>query len=223
MAYSTVEYAICTYIVIRKQFVRKKNYFCNILSVYYRQKEDDNMKKLITVLLSILILVGCTSTPTATMTEEEMEARIDQKIAEKWDAFMKEKDEEKKDEVNKESKEEEGTQIADVLYYIHKLKDKDFTSTYGGENEKVWYTAAEELGNIGKESIPFLIKNLETKNDYERALTLYALLLASQSDDVKVFTKGEYIEVNLDFDASTHKEYVDIAKAWWDKYKSNWE
>lgn len=176
------------------------------------------------IVMILLLLVGCTRTPTVTMTEEEIEARIDQKVSEKWDTFMEEKQDIKEDAGKKDSEDQvKDTQVADVLYYIHKLKDKDFTSTYGGENEKTWYTAAEELGTIGKEAIPFLIKNLETNNEYERALTLYALLLASQAEDVKTFTKGEYIEVNLDFDASTHEEYMEIAKAWWEKYKENWD
>lgn len=106
-----------------------------------------------------------------------------------------------------------------VSYYIDKLSDKSFIKTYN--EDYVWYTAAEELGAIGKDAIPPLIQKLDTTDDYERALALYALLLASQNENVKSFTGGEYIEVNLDFDAATHPEAVAKAKAWWEKYKDN--
>lgn len=106
-----------------------------------------------------------------------------------------------------------------VSYYIDKLSDKSFIKTYN--EDYVWYTAAEELGAIGKDAIPPLIQKLDTTDDYERALALYALLLASQNENVKSFTGGEYIEVNLDFDPATHPEAVAKAKAWWEKYKDN--
>ncbi len=106
-----------------------------------------------------------------------------------------------------------------VEFYLDKLKDKEFTGTYG--DGYTWYTAAEELGMIGKPAIPGLIKKLDTQDDYERALALYALLLASQQENVKSFSKGEYIDVNLDFNKDNHTEMVDKAMAWWDKYKDN--
>jgi len=109
-----------------------------------------------------------------------------------------------------------------VAFYLEKLKDKSFTDTYGdGEEPKVWYTAAEELGMLGKKSIPGLIEKLDTDDDYERALALYALLLASQDEEVKAFTDGEYIDVTLDFNPETHPEMIDKAMAWWNKYKDN--
>ncbi len=68
-----------------------------------------------------------------------------------------------------------------MLYYIFKLKDKDYTRPYGHEEEPyTWHIAAEELGQIGKPAIPYLIKNLQTNDAYEKGVTLYALLLASQ-------------------------------------------
>lgn len=106
-----------------------------------------------------------------------------------------------------------------VEFFLEKLKDKSFTGTYG--EGYTWYTAAEELGMLGKPAIPGLIEKLNTKDDYERALTLYALLLATQHDNVKIFTNGEYIDVNLDFDGNNHPESVAKAMAWWDKYKQN--
>lgn len=109
-----------------------------------------------------------------------------------------------------------------VKYYLEKLKDKSFTGTYGdGQEPKVWYTAAEELGMLGKPAIPGLIEKLRTDDDYERALALYALLLSSQHENVKEFTNGEYIDVTLDFNPDTHKDMVDKAMTWWNKYKDN--
>lgn len=127
------------------------------------------------------------------------------------------------DEINQSNNHSEEIKIiGDVMFYIHKLKDEDFTLVYGDENANIWYTAAEELGLIGKPAIPYLIKNLQTKNDYERAVTLYALLLSSQHENVKSFTKGEYINVSLDFNVENHESYKKIALDWWEKYKHNW-
>lgn len=106
-----------------------------------------------------------------------------------------------------------------VDFYMDRLKDKTYTAVYG--DGYTWYTAAEELGKIGKAAIPKLMDRLGTQDDYERALVLYALLLASQHENVKGFANGEYIDVNLDFDPSNHKELVERAKAWWEKYKSH--
>ena len=158
------------------------------------------MKKLSLILLGVFLLIGCANS--------EFENK-----QESYNKFDK----------NKEIHKYINT-IGDVIFYINKLKDADFTSTYGdGENIKIWYISAEELGLIGKTAIPFLIKNLETKNGYERTLTLYALLLSSQHQNVKEFTKGEYIKVYLDFDSKTHEEDIKIVKSWWKKYKHNWE
>lgn len=105
-----------------------------------------------------------------------------------------------------------------IDYYIDKLSDPTYTCIY--DDESIYYTAAENLGQIGKPAIPKLISNLDTSNDYERALTLYALLLASQDDSVKVFAGNDYIQVNLDFNATNHPQEVEIARSWWNKYKT---
>jgi len=162
------------------------------------------MKKLVLISLVALLIMGC-SVSSLTSTNNDNKESINSAINE---------DKKNKEYINS---------IGDTLFYIHKLKDEDFISTYGGEHLYTWYTAAEELGQIGKSAIPYLMKNLDTKNDYERALTLYALLLASQHENVKILSDGKYINVPLDFDSSTHDDYVEIAKTWWEKYKHNWE
>lgn len=103
-----------------------------------------------------------------------------------------------------------------VNYYMNQLKDPTYTGTYN--EEYTYYIAAESLGQIGKPAIPKLIEKLSTEDDYERALALYALLLASQADNVKVFSGNDYIQTSLDFDSRNHPELVEIARAWWEKY-----
>lgn len=101
-------------------------------------------------------------------------------------------------------------------YYMNQLKDSTYTSTYN--EEYTYYIAAENLGQIGKPAIPKLIEKLSTEDDYERALVLYALLLASQADNVKAFAGSDYIQTSLDFDSRNHPAQVKIAMAWWEKY-----
>ncbi len=108
-----------------------------------------------------------------------------------------------------------------LLFYMDKLKDPNFTSTYG--DGYIWYIAAEELGKMGKPAIPLLLKKLDTKDNFERNQALYALMLASQHENVKSFTGGEYVE-NYEFpppekDASVRKAW----QSWYKKYKNNWE
>lgn len=117
--------------------------------------------------------------------------------------------------------ETETTQVETFLvdYYIDKLKDPTYVSIYN--HDYIYYTAAENLGQIGKSAIPKLINQLDTPDDYERALVLYSLLLASQDDSVKTFAKNDYMDLSLDFDARNHPADVEIAKKWWNKYKSH--
>lgn len=103
-----------------------------------------------------------------------------------------------------------------VDYYIDELKDPNNTSIYN--EDYTYYIPAENLGLIGKPAIPKLIEKLSTSDDYERALVLYALLLASQADNVKVFASNDYIQTSLDFDSRNHPDQVKIAMAWWEKY-----
>lgn len=117
--------------------------------------------------------------------------------------------------------ETETTEVETFLvdYYIDKLKDPTYVSIYN--HDYIYYTAAENLGQIGKAAIPKLINRLDTPDDYERALVLYSLLLASQDDSVKPFAHNDYILVSLDFDARNHPADVEIAEKWWNKYQSH--
>ena len=110
------------------------------------------------------------------------------------------------------------TQTMLVSYYMDKLSDPTYVTTYN--TDYTWYTAAEALGELGKPSIPALIKRLDTTNPYERSLVFYALLLASQAENVKVFAGNDYIHTHLDFNTNTHNAQKMIALEWWEKYKS---
>ena len=109
------------------------------------------------------------------------------------------------------------TQIMLVSYYMDKLSDPTYVTTYN--TDYTWYTAAEALGELGKPSIPALIKRLDTTNSYEQSLVFYALLLASQAENVKVFAGSDYIHTHLDFNTATHDAQKVIALEWWEKYK----
>lgn len=122
-----------------------------------------------------------------------------------------------------ENKSREMQELGKVMYYVGKLSDKDFIGSYG--HGYTWYAAAEELGKIGKPAVPYLVENLQTKNDYERTVTFYALMLATQHDNVKELTKGDYINLQapLEFNAKNHPEMKKKVDAWWEKYQSYWE
>lgn len=109
------------------------------------------------------------------------------------------------------------TQTLLVSYYMDQLPDPTYVTTYN--TDYVWYTAAEALGALGKPAIPSLINHLDTENSYERSLIFYALLLASQAENVKTFAGNDYIHTYLDFDPTTHENQKKIALEWWEKYK----
>lgn len=105
----------------------------------------------------------------------------------------------------------------EVELLISKLKDKTYISTY---NEGyTWYTAAEALGTVGKSAIPGLIKKIDTKDSYERSLVFYALMLASQADNVKEFADSDYIHISDAFDVKKHDQAKQEVLRWWEKYK----
>ena len=65
---------------------------------------------------------------------------------------------------------DELSKTEEIEFYIDKLPDRDFTETYG--HGYTWYTAAEELGMIGKPAIPHLIKQLRSDDEYVVMLSL---------------------------------------------------
>jgi hypothetical protein len=109
-----------------------------------------------------------------------------------------------------------------IHFYVSKLKDREYKTVYGHEGEKTWYTAAEELGVIGKPAVPHLMSRLNTTDEFERTLALYALLLASQDSRIKRMTGGEYAKISTAWDVEEHPAMVKTAFEWWGKYKHLW-
>ena len=114
-----------------------------------------------------------------------------------------------------------GLGMGKVDFFVSKLKDQQFTGMYS--HGYTWYYASENLGKIGKEAIPKLIKILDTKNDFERTQALYALSLAAQHPNVKSFTNGEYVKGDGTAfpEPEKHSEIVDEWKKWFNKYKND--
>ena len=110
-----------------------------------------------------------------------------------------------------------------VSYYIRKLPDPSYATTYGCDDGKTtWHTAAEQLGLVGKPAIPALMDRLDTHDPHERSLVLYALLLASQDDELRKATQGDYIKVYA-WDPKTHDENAKIACDWWARWQHLWD
>lgn len=118
----------------------------------------------------------------------------------------------------------EGNSESSVQFYIDKLPDKSFIDYYGGEEHpRIWYRAAEELGQFGKEAIPLLIERLDSEDSYEVMLALYALMLASQDSAVMAETHGDYVQLGTVLTESTNESNRVIALAWWQTHKHLWD
>lgn len=180
------------------------------------------MKRILLLfLITSTFLIGCTN-QTSDKEISEMKDKVNEII--KDNEKLHDQIQELEDKLVIYESVETEKNTGEIIYYICKLKDKDFTRPYGHEEEPyTWYIAAEELGMIGKPAIPYLIKNLQTNDVYEKGLTLYALLLASQCDSVDEFTNGDYMKVGLTFSPEEQKEYVEMAEEWWGKYKEYFE
>ena len=110
------------------------------------------------------------------------------------------------------------SETEEIEFYIDKLPDRDFTDTYG--HGYTWYTAAEELGRIGKPAIPYLIEQLQSDDDYVVMLSLYALQLASQDSRVTEKTGGDYIQLKgTVLSKESNDVNYNVAYSWWEKYK----
>ena len=112
----------------------------------------------------------------------------------------------------------------EVRYYISRLPDPGFVDTYGGEEHpRPWYIAAERLGQIGKPAIPQLVSRLDTPDEYELMLALYALMLASQDPPLMAITGGDYVELGTVLDPRHNAENRASALAWWQRHGWRWQ
>jgi len=114
------------------------------------------------------------------------------------------------------------SEAEEIEFYINKLPDRDFTETYG--HGYTWYTAAEELGMIGKPAIPHLVKQLQSDDEYVVMLSLYALQLASQDSAVTEKTGGDYIELEgTVLSKESNSGNVQLAESWWNRHRHLWD
>nr|WP_205600864.1 hypothetical protein [Halomonas socia] len=114
-------------------------------------------------------------------------------------------------------------QPAAIDCYIGKLPDRGYVETYGdADNPRPWYTAAEALGEIGKPAIPALVARLDSEDDYELMLALYAMMLASQDPALQAETGGDYLRLGTVLSEDTNIENRRLALAWWQRYQHLW-
>lgn len=112
----------------------------------------------------------------------------------------------------------------DAAYYVSRLSDRRFVSQYGGpDNPRPWYIAAERLGEIGMPAVPLLFARLNTEDQYELMLVLYALQLATQDPLVTFQTGGEAVQLPTVLDPSANGENRRIAQQWWERYATQLE
>jgi hypothetical protein len=112
----------------------------------------------------------------------------------------------------------------EVHYYISRLPDRGFVETYGAEEHpRPWYIAAERLGQIGEPAIALLASRLNTLDEYELMLVLYALMLASQDPAVLAVTGGDYVELGTVLDSDHNAENRAKALAWWQRHGWRWQ
>lgn len=111
----------------------------------------------------------------------------------------------------------------DLQYNLNKLSDPDYTQTYGdGENDKIWYIAAENLGQIGKQAVPHLIEKLDSADEFEVMLALYALQLASQDSELQAQTNHNYLSLPSVLNPRANARNRAIALSWWQEYEHLW-
>ncbi|AMD02151.1 hypothetical protein LOKO_03104 [Halomonas chromatireducens] len=116
------------------------------------------------------------------------------------------------------------TEVDEAHYYVSRLADRRFIDTYGGdEHPRVWYIAAERLGQIGEPAVPLLFGLIDTTDAYELMLVLYALQLATQDSALMAETGGDYIQLGTVLTESTNRENREIALAWWQRHGWRWE
>lgn len=109
-------------------------------------------------------------------------------------------------------------------YYISRLADRRFIDVTGGtEHPRPWYIAAERLGQIGEPAVPLLFALIDTRDEYELMLVLYALQLATQDPQLKARTGGDYVRLTETLDEAANAENRAIAQEWWERHGWRWQ
>ncbi|MDO8648830.1 MAG: S-layer homology domain-containing protein [Candidatus Peregrinibacteria bacterium] len=114
----------------------------------------------------------------------------------------------------------------DIGFYITKLEDEWYATSYGSGE---FYLAAETLGYRGKPVIPRLIAYLnETEKDFGFEQAAYALFLAAQQENVRVFSGRELppdyaptvqVPIPEEVKASVRASW----NAWYEKFAEDFE
>ena len=111
-----------------------------------------------------------------------------------------------------------------VHYYASRLADRRFVDVYGGEEHpRVWYIAAEQLGQIGQPAVPVLYSLIDTRDEYELMLVLYALQLATQDARLMAETGGAYVQLTTSLEPTANSANRDIALRWWEEHGWRWQ
>ncbi|SJN15015.1 hypothetical protein CZ787_18040 [Halomonas citrativorans] len=106
----------------------------------------------------------------------------------------------------------------EASYYVSRLSDRRFVSYYGDrDNRRAFYIAAERLGDIGLPAVPLLYARLNTQDEYEQMLVLYALQLATQDPLLTSKTSGDYVQLPSVLSPESNAENVVIAQQWWQR------
>ena len=111
-----------------------------------------------------------------------------------------------------------------VHFYASRLADRGFVDVYGGEEHpRVWYIAAEQLGQIGSPAVPVLYALIDTRDEYELMLVLYALQLATQDARLMAETGGEYVQLTTSLEPAANSVNREIALRWWEEHGWRWQ
>jgi hypothetical protein len=112
----------------------------------------------------------------------------------------------------------------EVHYYISRLADRRFIDIYGGsEHPRAWYIAAERLGQIGEPAVPMLFALIDSRDEYELMLVLYALQLATQDPQLMAQTGNDYVRLIEALDQGANAENRAIALEWWERHGWRWQ
>ncbi|MCP1313565.1 hypothetical protein [Halomonas sp. 707D7] len=98
-----------------------------------------------------------------------------------------------------------------AAYYVSRLSDRRFIAP-GPSGPR--YVAAEELGRIGLPAVALLLSRLDSRDEYEVMLALYALELATSDPQLLARTRSDAIELVDPLNPEANARNVAAAKEW---------